>query len=658
MTVVRVGQNIWNSTRLKRNLRAKYIGQSFNIVHGTGSMTTVHFDDFWKHIIAPLMDSPIKRSILSSYVRSSRLCSDEEADIVIAESITKEVQATQGDVVPRLQYPFFYSREDCLRHSIHPDLPFRPIVSLDIRTHFHNLRRFFSNRLLYPQCGTKLVGLQSSENLEARLYPSSLDYGRPNRKYSTADLEAYYADTGMYVDGPCEVRTAWLFNTGKPRIYYAIGASCYFVARYVHEIFDRIQRMIRCCNPNTRYTFVHFPYINFDEEIFMIYDYASFTSKLGDFPRFCEELAIFMDVDVWLFDTHYGVKKESLKHLLLEYNRVANINGEFDVIQLPGTKGARVILNHKVAGMLGVYGNIVGSTALHGLVGYISTGDVNRINTIGDDAGGLWSRWDMTVEHIREAIRCIGEIADEKFEIWEEDQNVNELFDGWHYTKRPLSVEDGIIVQKWMPDFPIVGLAADKFPKHITKTMDFHERRKAFVKQTCRFLTSCSNHSLSDEDVGLVTDILRSCYTKLHLPYKGSLPNRYAKPNDIAYPMEFLCVPPLSEESIREGWWTILKRDADRSGLLSLPVVEAPDQIPDVLDIGVTFVAKADKGLTLLQKIGVVRMEALYEDRLISDESLDILDNVMSGKIPRLYRYVGLVDYPPWTTFCIWRETQ
>jgi len=486
------------------------------------------------------------------------------------------------------------------------------------------------------------------------MYPHLLGPERPGRKdYTTGDLEAFYRESGRKVPGSCEVRYAWKFNDLKPRIYYSIGAEAFFAARYVWAIFDRVQRLFRGSNPNSRYTFIHFPFIDFDEEVFMIYDYASFTSRLADFKRFVGEMAVFLDVECWIFDTAVGMKKDNLRQILEEYNRVCNMDGRFSIHKLPGSRSDQaIILHHKVAGMLGVFGNITGSTSLHGIVGIMSTGEENRINTIGDDAGGVWKK-DMSIDQIKEAIRSIGEIADEKFEIWEQGQEDIEEDDSWHYTKRPIRIENGIVVQGWLPEFPIIGYSLPRYPDHITiRRESLIIRRRTFLKQTCRFLTSCAFRQIDDSDVQMILDILKDCYYRLSLPVGGSLPKRYSKPADgRPFPDEVLCVPKLSEETIRRGWWQVLKDEADRSGVIRLPATEARDDLPEVLVEGHTFRHEGNPVLSVLRNIGVVRSEVLYEDRLITEETLELLDSILLGQRHRLYQFTVLEDYPAWTSY-------
>jgi len=661
MTALRVGSIPRHNIRLRKKFGGRYRDKFIAVPSAHDTTTYVSWDQFWEFTIAPLVRSPVRRSILSVYLRTMELENDDEGRMAVQDAVVKEIQATQEERPAILQYPFFYSRQDCLDHKMHPDLPYRPVTMLWMRHKLLQFKKDLRDILLVPQCGFKTVGIDSCYELEKSLYPHLPDFQRPNRRnYTTADLEAYWSETGNQVEGVCEVRYAWKFNDLKPRVYYSIGASAFYAARYVHSIFDRLQKVFRSSDPRRRYTFIQFPFIDFDQEIFAIYDYASFTSKLADFRRFISELARFLDVRCWIFDTAVGMRRDNVQDILERYNSVCNTEGHFSIQRVIGGPKDDVtkviVLHHMVAGMLGVFGNITGSTSLHGMVGIASTGDERRINTIGDDAAGVWRKDEFEDYQIIEAVRSIGEIAEEKFEIWDTDQKDQEEHDSWHYTKRPIGVDHGIVTNSSMPEFPMIGQAMHHFPRHITLIRGtLHSRRAMFVKQTCRFMTNIATRELDDEDVEMVLSILRKCYQMLSLPARGSLPMKYAKPCDGVYPMELLCVPRLSVESIREGWWTVLRRDVNMTGIINLPVVVGEDELPMAFTRGVSFIHRAEKVVNVLVKIGKVRCEGLFEDRMITDETLAILDDILLGKRTRLYRYTVVEDCDQWYSYREWR---
>jgi hypothetical protein len=402
--------------------------------------------------------------------------------------------------------------------------------------------------------------------------------------------------------------------------------------------------------------FHRFPMIDFQHEVFMIYDYASFTSSLADFPRFIDELGVFLkDTQVHVFDTHSGIQDLDLHDLLESYNSICNKDGEFDVSKVIHLEdgSSRIVLQHHVAGMLGVYGNITGSTALHGLVGMTIAGNEDRINTIGDDAGGIFDLTGMSIDEVKECIRVIGDISEEKFEVWEEDQEYAEDGLGWHFTKRPLNVRFGNVTTGWMPDFPIYPLLlAQTDEVHTVHEPSFHVRRRIAIRQSIRLIESmhCHLDLITDTDMELTVEFLKWLFQQMDLPIHGSLPSREEQDRSThCYPDKFLATPVISMESIKEGWWrTLSERCWSETGYLHLPVTHRAMDNPAKMTQGLEFYSHGNRLLGVLEKIGVVRKTMLMEDRLVSEESLDRMYAVITGEVHGVYRFEVLRDYEPW----------
>jgi len=70
---------------------------------------------------------------------------------------------------------------------------------------------------------------------------------------------------------------------------------------------------------------------------------------------------------------------------------------------------------------------------------------------------------------------------------------------------------------------------------------------------------------------------------------------------------------------------------------------------------GVSFIQRAEKVVNVLVKIGKVRCGGLFEDRMITDETLGILDAILLRKRTRLYRYTVVEDRDQWYSYREWR---
>jgi len=620
---------------------------------------TMH--DVW-YILDPFLSSPVKRSLLSMLLRASPTLPGEGVSAV-QEGLKKELEVTQRlDLQPSLCYPFLLSNELCATSRSHPDLPFRPYVNLALRTRFLRWRAFqVPSLFLVPQCSYKSVGMETRDQFFQLSYPHLQTWQLPTHQVSTSHLESLYARTGMVAEGPCEVRYAWKYNDLKPRVYYAIGGSAYHAAKLVRPIFDSLCALSRSTNPTTRYSFAGFPLLDFSSDIFVIYDYSAFTSRLVDFKGFVDELAVYLQgVKVTTFDTKDGIKEEDVGQILQYYNDVCNKDGAYSLTRLSKSSDGQptVICHHHVAGMLGVFGNIVGSTALHGIVGVQICGADENGNFIGDDAGIVCTEvGECGKDWVFAGIRTIGDIADPKFEIFEANDEDFELGDSWHYTKRPIHLSKFGIEQGWMPEFPIIAQARAQRPDHVTvETPSIILRRRIFIRQVARYLNALHQHQseVSESDWGIVLSILKRCYQELGLSIHGSLPKREYRYQSRPPGDPFHVVPPLKEEVLKEGWWNVLKQNTDHSGLIQLPRLDGADDLPSVLEEGCIFHYRGNKVLALLEKIGVVSKQVVYQERMITEETLELLDMYLQGSIRPVYTYQVLESYEPWSSYFLW----
>lgn len=663
MTGLRIGMIPKYSRRQKR-LEPLW-QQHYDIVrilNGHGAPThDIDMSEVWFYL-SSYIATPVRRSILSVALRSAHLLPGE-AESAISDGVSKELSVTQrDDLLPSVQYPFFHSRDSCLRYPMHPDVPHRPYLLLLYRNRFIRLKQRISTLLLHPRTTHKTCGRKTSESFWAAALPHLPSWERPSTAITTADLERLYLEDGVKIDGPCEVRYAWKYNDLKPRVYYAIGATAYNNAKYVHEIFDELCKISRSTNPSTRYSFAGFPQLSFPENTFIIYDYASFTSRMVDFKEFVREFAVFCeDTRVKIFDTRAGVIEVSLGNLLHDYNDACNTDGEFCITRIAENLGSApekyVVLEHKVAGMLGVFGNIVGCTALHGIVGVQICGSDEDGNFIGDDAGIVVVEMErFEVHQIKDAIRSIGELADDKTQVFEGNDEDYDDSDSWHYTKRPIGVERSGIKLGWMPEFPMIAPARGLRLHHVTVPFaEFRIRRRIFVRQVTRFLNSLHTHQaeVTAEDWDLVQFILRDCYRCLQLPVEGAVPrleNRWI--DGRPHGDDVVVVPPIREDVLTRGWRDVLRENTTiLEGTIRIPRFEMSDEIPRQLLEGMSFVFRSDRILSLLDKVGVVTKRLLVEDRLVSEETLDTYFAFLDGSLKPLYEYQVVSDYSPWSSY-------
>jgi hypothetical protein len=389
---------------------------------------------------------------------------------------------------------------------------------------------------------------------------------------------------------------------------------------------------------------------------FIIYDYKDFTSRLADFKRFCSKLGDFgEDTTVPVFDTHSGMQRRNLGTLLHHYNSTCNEDGIFSIHRIFGVGpfADGIMVHHRVAGMLGVFGNIVGSTALHGIVALNVCGSEDQTNNIGDDAGMAYCSDDLSFDEVKNAIRTIGEIAEEKFERWTVGQESVDEHDGWHYTKRPIGVEDGTIYVGWLPEFPVLArVFGVKDGQHTVPSETFEQRRRLMIKQTGRFLNSLTLHqaALTEQDIAISLDILRKAYHRMNLDPSGSYPTRYPRTTSHSYPDSILATPPLTEDSIVLGWWSALRLH-EPATIINVPVDEGATEVPEKWSIGMEFVTASSRILGLMEKIRVLDKTPLTESLLVNEEVLERYEDFVMRRRQPLYKYQVLKDYEHYQSY-------
>jgi hypothetical protein len=153
-------------------------------------------------------------------------------------------------------------------------------------------------------------------------------------------------------------------------------------------------------------------------------------------------------------------------------------------------------------------------------------------------------------------------------------------------------------------------------------------------------------------DWEVIQDILRDSYRRLSLPLEGAFPNRQNKYRRGVRGEETLCVPPVDQDVVRKGWWSVLKDKVGwEPGTITVPLLGDLDDLPYELTAGMTFRHRSNQGLGVLSKIGVVDKKVLFEERLIGPDSIALYESFLIGDLPPVYEYHVLQDYPQWDSY-------
>lgn len=493
---------------------------------------------------------------------------------------------------------------------------------------------------------TKSVGHITEYNLRSN--PKSSSSGVDT--VTTKHLERTYHETGLKTFGPCEVRTAWKYNDLKPRVYYAMGGDAYFASRYIRNVANSLCDILPPSRRNTRYNTSRIRPITSQSSVF-IYDYSSFTSNLSELKYFLAELAEWCkDTTVRLVDTHEGIIQCSLGDLLASYNTDVNINAELDLSRVFHlSHPERPLLEAATKnGMLGVYGNIVLSTFLHGLFLTFTCGSDDLCNVVGDDAIGVTRDEEWSMPDILDTVRLLGDVAEEKQETWVGEGSLDDSH-GWQFLKRPLDRLANNLFVGILFDLPLaiyVDPPADD-GVHTQELGGFQERIRSFLMQTCRLLTRMHHleHKLSEEEIEFGLQYLRTCFRRLHLPQRGAMP-------PVSHPrLKFdldLAIPIIARESVSRPWHELLVEESMGQGS-TLPRHTFHTVEPEVFrHIGQEFDASSNRLLDLLVDLGYCtrRLQKCYV--AVNADTARCFVRFMEGEHTLLYTYEYTSEPPMW----------
>jgi hypothetical protein len=469
--------------------------------------TTMTLRDFVAEY-QPIFLNPLFCSIIAHAVRVSPNTTPEEYDEVLRGSVHKEVSAAvsrfQG---AHLDFRCIFSSELHMR-----EIPFSdrmapdPETASDTYSIFCRLRSSLSSMLILPSFGMKTVGSRVADSFWAAYYHAGstfkhvADASNPD-SVSCGDCLRLYAETGGYVDGPVEVRTAWKYNQIGPRVYYARGGSVLPVSQYLQPIVNRIIDAFPETHRKNRFSP---PQDTLDpEDVEVIYDYSSFTSTLDHVIEFVRWLSIFFrGVTVVLIDVLEGPVERDLGELFAAYNQECNDYADFDAARVFPLLDAdsHPVLQH-TCGMLGVEGNIFLATLLHGIhLRFIS--GLRRSRCVGDDARLHHRTADGRLSSDERVclgwtIRGIGDSNDDKFGIFESD--VEPELQAYRYVKRPIRRDLDIMLEGLLIDIPsLIPLfrLQDRFHTLIPSVV--HPCRQTF-RSVLRLLRVLKLHSLTLE---------------------------------------------------------------------------------------------------------------------------------------------------------------
>jgi len=437
----------------------------------------------------------------------------EETEEIKRSAFAKEIRVMESEPLPSsFNYQVFF---DPLRFNerLHHSTPPNPEMACLVYEILCRWRANQSGRIYYPRRSGKKVArstISHWERLEGREWDEEM-YGT----FSQHVIEKYEHETGHSLEGPCEMRQKWYRSGITPRTYYAMGGTAYRLSKHLQGAFGDLVDLL----PSTNHTLRLNPtriLLEEDEHLF-IYDLFAFSSNYHEQRHFLDALAEFcFGTKVIIVDAVDGMVEVDLGRLISDYNQM-NTLPEYSLERVSLEYQDRVQRQH-IAGFLGVYGNLMTCTFIHGASVLQLVIEPSRLNVAGDDGHFARNRFKPLSDDIP-MIRANGVLETSKTFSTEEDGSI--------CLKRGLVQVEGRLFQKRMLVWPSLGLVAELLGspiEHLAPSKKTKEElREAVSLEVLRFLTAL--HFLEEIDCyEEVLSYLKTLYRLCELPTVGSVP--------------------------------------------------------------------------------------------------------------------------------------
>jgi hypothetical protein len=586
--------------------------------------------------------------------------SDVTVSEAFAEAVGKEVSCceTERRRESRFNYePFFDPFASY--EQVHPLIAANPTMSYHIRRVIQAWKEEVEGKTFFPSSTDKSMSMSTRRaygeftghvDTTADRKSRDWDFSTPVQFTQRTWLQVYN-ETGEQLGGETEVRKRWYPSSTKPRVYYAQGGNHYAVSQHLQDILRRLVDGTPMTHHQTRLipTQIRLK----ARQHLRIYDFTSFTSGLEELQFFTERLAQYCSgTIVYFFDVRQGKIPVDLGYALERYNREANCCPDVSYERVAKSIGMikrDMVSQHNQAGMLGVYGNMVTSTFLHGAVmsQFLETEDQGQF--AGDDGAIAENDDDFEQEH---CVDCVaGDLG-----IFSPEKSFTTREPPCICLKRPLFQLGSRLETKTFiipPSMFAIRLAVEgvefsdsRFP--IYDLPDMRSRWCTVGKQLFRYL--CRLHRLahlcSEIELLYALDFAREV-TKLasrsgaDVWFDGRLPNvgdSYFWPvvpdelDELIHtdPVDMLIQSRYDGRPVR-----LTKRGKINRVRLGVPLVEPGDEI----------VCCGDGWLKCMVNLGYI--EASEEKYWIEgEEAYHHLAGVFRSEVPKLYRFEVLKSIP------------
>jgi hypothetical protein len=234
-------------------------------------------------------------------------------------------------------------------------------------------------------------------------------------------------------------------------------------------------------------------------EIFVVYDFTTFTTNLQSLSEFLHGLADFYaGEEITVIDTFRGPITISLSDYLHAYATECNDSPKFDWFN-PSDPDSEPITFTSGAGLLGIPGNITSSTLWHAIVLMCVIGSV-MVKVVGDDAGAVLPEGVQVPDFIG-AIGRFGDVSLPKSESWDyvDPEAANIDLQIWNYVKRQIyRLDNSIHTGRDPMFFPNPSLFMPGFADRFHRSTFIEDEFKARAKSADYLVRQCQKYRIKE----------------------------------------------------------------------------------------------------------------------------------------------------------------
>jgi hypothetical protein len=570
------------------------------------------------------------------------------------ETVEKEMEAAVLPYNPvNFDYDVIFSSvPESRSRRFHPDIPADASISRSLYADFSRAKSRLHKSTLFPDIGTKTVGKIVKRNYYRIKTETGLQLDQNAEKgdVTCRDLERLYHETGRVVEGPVEVRSAWKYNDLKPRVYYARGGITYHNSKYVQSIFNVVIDALPETHRHDRFLEPEDSTLT-EDDLIILYDYASFTSKLDEIKNFVSALATFLDdCELTIVDSHLGLVQTTAGAILREYNEICNQYAEFDIGRLLD-EYSEFVVRH-TCGMLGVPGNIFSCTSLHGIVLRFIAGRM-RSRTVGDD-GKIYACQQgrsetLTVLEYHHLLVSIGTLQPSKMTHFgwigstELDDRIAHCF---QFVKRPYSRVESRVQIGGLLIFPNPAILLEwNDGHHVLPEGTRLQRLNKFGSSLLRFYVRLSIEmpKVTSEHIELVNAFVYACR-------RMAMKRLATRLSGISKDLVNKRIPFFQEDMIGKtrGEIICMLHDLDEPIEIHKPLWD--ESVGSGFE-GEVWFAQRSRCDVWLERLGYLEVEKEFMTvtrRSLGDE---VIADLFDRKFPRSYRISVIRDIPSWCMY-------